>query len=60
MKIIKNGDMEKVNNPKIFECKKCGCVFEANYGEYRYSFGTEPSVFARCPMCKNISFEKKK
>ena len=35
MKIIKNGDMQKLKMTKHFSCKKCGCVFEADKDEYK-------------------------
>lgn len=35
MKIIKEGDPKKrANVVRRFECKNCGCVFEANENEY--------------------------
>ena len=35
MKIIKEGDLNKLKKIKRFECKECGCIFEADKNEYK-------------------------
>ena len=35
MRIIKEGDLKKLKKIKCFECKKCGCIFEAEKDEYK-------------------------
>ena len=41
-----------------FSCKECGCVFEAEYGEYRGPTYAEAmhddiSAVCECPFCHN-------
>lgn len=57
MKIIKEGKSKEeikaiLNETKRFECKTCGCVFEADKGEYEYLddyiYG---EYYAECPNC---------
>lgn len=51
MKIIKKGNLDR-NNPKRFECSKCGCVFEANKDEYKAGNQyNDIYYFAICPCC---------
>lgn len=64
MKIIKQGKTKEelkaiLNKTKRFECKMCGCIFEADEGEYIeedcfYSF----SFYCKCPNCGKIAIEK--
>ena len=54
MKIIKAGKVpEKVKRDKRFECLKCGCVFDAEEGEYKceefYGYS------AQCPCCGEMT-----
>ena len=59
MKIIKQGEMEKTTKTVRFECRSCGCIFEANEGEYKYY--DAPVAYAceydaECPCCgKEVS-----
>ncbi len=61
MKIIKEGDISKLKKTKRFECKKCGCIFEADKTEYKISSQyNEFYTYATCPFCGNAyTFEKK-
>ena len=34
MKIIKEGDPERIHRYVRFECKGCGCIFDADQREY--------------------------
>lgn len=58
MKIIKQGDLDKLKQTKLFECKKCGCVFEAEKSEYDI-VNNDDYIYcstlyrAECPWCKN-------
>lgn len=62
MKIIKQGKTEKelkaiLNKTKRFECKTCGCIFEADKGEYvEEEHGT---TYCVCPNCSRNAFEVK-
>lgn len=52
MKIIKHGK-PKYNKPdRCFKCDSCGCVFEAEYGEYKTgSQYNETYRYCKCPEC---------
>lgn len=58
MKIIKQGKTEEelkaiVNKTKRFECKTCGCIFEADEGEYEFEEDYIYSAYyCKCPNCK--------
>lgn len=62
MKIIKEGSMP--NTTKRFKCSICGCIFEANKGEYRASSWWEvnlsisplPAYKCACPTCRHIVY----
>ena len=54
MKIIKYVKINK--ETKQFTCKKCGCVFEADKGEYRFADQVEAlhdgiEAVCVCPHC---------
>lgn len=56
MFIIKDGDKElaekKRKQTKLFECKICGCIFEADKGEYTNTdFQWDSYYYAKCPCC---------
>ena len=56
MNIIKNGDRELAENKKKqtrrFECKICGCIFEADKGEYLIKdYRCDVMYYAKCPCC---------
>lgn len=56
MKIIKQGNLEKIRRPVIFKCHNCGCEFEADNTEYEYA-GTqynEAYYQCFCPCCKTV------
>lgn len=65
MVIIKDGDKElaekKRKQTKLFECKICGCIFEADKGEYRGEEGCGFCYYyyAKCPCCRNKAYEAK-
>ena len=64
MFIIKDGDKElaekKRKQTKLFECKICGCVFEADKGEYLIrDFRFDVMYYAKCPCCGDKTYEAK-
>lgn len=65
MNIIKQGKTKEelkaiLNRTKRFKCKTCGCVFEADEGEYEFEEDYIYSTFyCKCPNCGNHSFEVK-
>lgn len=65
MFIIKDGDREiaekKKKQTRRFECRMCGCVFEADKGEYRGEDGFDFRYYyyAKCPCCENKAYETK-
>ena len=56
MKIIKQGNYNPI---KRFECDKCGCVFEAEKGEYQFLPFKENEYLCKCPTCENFVWEVK-
>lgn len=59
MTIIKEGDLNRlkpVSCLKRFECDKCGCVFEADKGEYDpYMENCSICFYSKCPCCGNLA-----
>lgn len=60
MKILKQGDLERLKKSLQFTCKLCGCVFEANDNEYvlvgeEWLNGNIEAV-CNCPCCKENVF----
>lgn len=51
MKILKHGNLI----PRLFTCKKCGCVFVADMKEYSIAASGD-NFFVTCPECK-IEFD---
>ena len=53
MKIIKEGDLSKLDTTRRFECTACGCIWEANATEYRRTQGryNEDLICCECPTC---------
>lgn len=58
MKIIVKGNPDKVKQTKKFVCNVCGCVFEADVGEYKIAFKRNIEVaYTKCPMCNSTTYE---
>lgn len=62
MKIIEHGS-PKYNKPdKKFKCDYCGCIFIAEYGEYKYSDCQCNALYhewyyeCECPECKRKAY----
>lgn len=57
MKIIREGYVK--SNTKRFHCKKCGCIWEAETGEYEVTSQMAQqhdgikAYWMICPTCKN-------
>jgi len=52
MKIIKPGDKTRLQQTKRFLCEDCGCIFEANKGEYRFDNDRNIiTCICTCPEC---------
>ena len=57
MKIIKEGDLNKLKRIKRFECKECGCIFEAEKDEYKEgSQYNETYYYCACPCCNQTVY----
>jgi len=59
MKIIQQGDNNKVTDIKRFVCKECGCVFEADNTEFKaeYAYGQYLEGYScDCPNCGKSVF----
>ena len=60
MKIIKDGNRVKLDKPRRFLCKQCGCLFEAVRSEYSSdSQYNETYYFCKCPFCNHTAYEDK-
>lgn len=63
MKIIKQGKTEEelkaiLKETRRFECGKCGCIFEADKGEYTHTTQyNETHYYCKCPNCKKNAHE---
>ena len=61
MKIIKDGKIP--SRIKKFKCDNCGCIFEAELGEYISSSQMEvmhddlPGWKCKCPCCGNYAYK---
>lgn len=58
MKIIQRGNLDLLKEIRKFECDRCGCIFEAEKGEYQvYSQYNEPYYTCICPTCRDVALE---
>lgn len=59
MKIIKQGSIEQVIESKMFECKRCGCLFKAEYKEYERKQGCRNDTYylCTCPTCGKTVYQ---
>lgn len=58
MKIIKEGDINRLKKVKLFECMACGCVFEADRTEYVHQYSQRENCDwyeIKCPTCGNFA-----
>jgi RNase P subunit RPR2 len=54
LRIIKHGDVNRLKQIKRFECKSCGCIFEADNSEYKHEFSQREMCgwySVQCPTC---------
>ena len=55
MKIIKPGDLGRLETVKRFECSKCGCIWEAGPAEYSVRFDrNDIAHLCACPTCNAL------
>lgn len=60
MKIIRHGDPKRTKPDIEFECRCCGCIFIAEYGEYQ-KFNSQKDgswMEAICPECNRKIYKK--
>lgn len=55
MTIIVEGDLERLKQDKVFTCRYCGCIFEADNTEYSVetSLYNDTYYSCTCPTCEN-------
>ena len=61
MKVIKHGRKKDKKPDVTFTCKKCGCVFIAEWGEYTRHYGQiQGGTYyeVHCPECNGIVGEE--
>lgn len=57
MKIIKEGNLDKLMRVKRFKCDYCDCIFTANHKEYIIdSQYNEEYYYCICPCCDNRAY----
>ena len=54
MKIIKEGDLNRLDSTRRFECEHCGAIWEANAAEYRTGRDFRNGWYhvMKCPTCQ--------
>ena len=59
MEIIKKGDIGQVIESKMFECKRCGCVFKAERSEYESKMDCRNDMYylCDCPTCGKTVYQ---
>ena len=58
MKIIKQGNINKLKAVIRFTCSKCGCIFEADNTEYKISSQyNEEYCYCECPFCHKFCYK---
>ena len=59
MKILKQGDVNKLKAIKTFNCSSCGCLFEADNTEYKtVSNYYEEYNYIKCPCCGGVIYKE--
>lgn len=60
MKIIKDGDLNRLKRIRRFSCDTCGCLFEADKDEYEADTQyNETFYLCNCPCCGSKAKESK-
>ena len=60
MKIIQEGDKQKLLQIVRFKCRVCGCIFDADKTEYQwYEVGAcyDSGLRCKCPTCDSWAYE---
>lgn len=54
MKIIKVGDLKRLDTAHRFECEHCGCIWEADRTEYlvQTDYRNGHYYMMQCPTCR--------
>lgn len=60
MKIIRDGDKNKLRKIKTFDCDFCGCLFEADNTEYKIKsfYNDKAYYYITCPCCGRQVYKK--
>lgn len=57
IKIIKPGNIRKLKNTRQFTCPLCGCVFNADRGDYEELIQYQTLEYkAVCPTCHHSTY----
>ena len=64
MKIIKSGNLKEIRPIRRFKCNRCGCIFDAKYGEYtelnlKIIHEGEWIFSCICPCCQEFCITEK-
>ena len=61
MKILKPGDLSLIKRTKRFECRNCGCIFQADKDEYKINHQyNEEYAYCQCPFCHKTVYGEMK
>lgn len=60
MRIVQEGN--PVNKTRRFGCSRCGCIFDADKGEYEITYYPylEPMFTCKCPNCDSTCDRSKR
>lgn len=57
MKIIKPGDLSRLDTTRRFSCFACGCIWEADDSEYRKQWDkNDELIVCECPNCRRTTY----
>lgn len=62
MNVIIKGDLDRLRKVQRFECNACGCVFDAEKGEYEDMSDQHNGIIIRClcPTCGRDCYNYKR
>lgn len=53
VKILKKGNLNRVNKKLTFSCENCGCIFTACNTDYKFQYGQGEGWYEiMCPYCR--------
>ena len=60
MRIIRQGEIEKLYKVETFDCNFCNCLFEADNTEYKIGCQyNQEYLYIDCPFCGRTVYKEK-